>query len=84
MKNINASRREFLKVSSLLSAAGAAGAPFALNLATLGAAAAQTAPSDFKALICLFLYGGNDSANMVLPTDADSWAVYNTVRNQQP
>ncbi|MDE2049015.1 MAG: DUF1501 domain-containing protein, partial [Betaproteobacteria bacterium] len=84
MKNINASRREFLKASSLLSAAGAAGAPFALNLATLGAAAAQTAPSDFKALICLFLYGGNDSANMVLPTDADSWAVYNTVRNQQP
>jgi uncharacterized protein (DUF1501 family) len=81
MKHINASRREFLRASSMLSMAGAASAPFALNLATVGSAAAQGA-SDYKALICLFMYGGNDSAHMVLPTDPDSWTHYLEARNQ--
>jgi uncharacterized protein (DUF1501 family) len=81
MKHINASRREFLRASSMLSMAGAASAPFALNLATVGSAAAQTA-GDYKALICLFMYGGNDSAHMVLPTDTDSWTRYLEARNQ--
>jgi uncharacterized protein (DUF1501 family) len=81
MTKLNASRREFLRTSSALSVAGAASAPFALNLATLGSAAAQTA-TDYKALICLFMYGGNDSAHMVLPTDTDSWTRYLEARNQ--
>jgi uncharacterized protein (DUF1501 family) len=81
MKHINTSRREFLRASSALSVAGAASAPFALNLATMGSAAAQTA-TDYKALICLFMYGGNDSAHMVLPTDTDSWTKYLEARNQ--
>ena len=62
---------------------GAGAAPFALNLAALGSASAQSA-SDYKALVCLFMYGGNDSMNMVLPTDASSWAAYSAVRNQAP
>ena len=45
------------------------GAPFALNLAALGAASAQTA-NDYKALVCIFLYGGNDNHNTVIPYDA--------------
>src|SRR6218665_2880129 len=78
----SASRREFLKAASIVSGSvGAAGVPFALNLATLGTAAAQSGGS-YKAIVCLFLYGGNDSANMVLPTDATSWANYTTTRNQ--
>jgi uncharacterized protein (DUF1501 family) len=81
MKYINASRREFLRTSSMLSVAGAASAPLALNLATMGSAAAQSA-GDYKALICLFMYGGNDSTHMVLPTDTDSWARYLEARNQ--
>ncbi len=62
---------------------GPVAAPFALNLAAMGLAAAQAAP-DYKALVCLFLFGGNDSLNMVLPTDTDSWAAYSAVRNQAP
>ncbi len=78
-----ATRREFLRRASVISGSvGAAGVPFALNLATLGSAVAQT--SNYKAIVCLFLYGGNDSANMVLPTDATSWTAYNTVRSQAP
>lgn len=79
-KNINASRRHFLRTASVLSAVGAAGAPFALNLATMSAAAAQTTTSDYKAIICLFLSGGNDNANTVLATDPTSWTNYVNVR----
>ena len=83
MKPTNASRREFLRKASVLSGSmGAAAVPFALNLAAMNNAAAQT--STYKAIVCLFLYGGNDSANMVLPTDAASWTAYNTVRTQLP
>jgi uncharacterized protein (DUF1501 family) len=79
-KNMNASRREFLRTSAALSFLGGAGAPFALNLATLSAASAQTAVNDYKALVCVFLYGGNDSANMLMATDPTSWGAYTTVR----
>ena len=76
----NASRRHFLRTASLLSLAGGTAAPFALNLATIGAAAAQTVPTDYKAIVCLFLYGGNDQGNTVLATDPSSWADYQRIR----
>jgi uncharacterized protein (DUF1501 family) len=80
----NASRRLFLRHAGALSTTlGAAGAPLALNLAALGSAAAQAAP-DYKAIVCIFLFGGNDSINMVLPTDSASWANYSAIRNQAP
>jgi uncharacterized protein (DUF1501 family) len=34
--------------------------------------------------VCLFLLGGNDALNMVLPTDTASWINYSAVRNQAP
>ncbi|MEO5957796.1 MAG: hypothetical protein ABIR80_01650, partial [Opitutaceae bacterium] len=37
------------------------------------AAAPQT---DFKALVCLFLAGGNDANNLIVPTDATTYAQY--------
>ena len=40
---------------------------FVMNLAAMGEAAAATA-SDYKALVCVFLYGGNDYANTLVPT----------------
>ena len=79
-RKINASRREFLRAASLMSVVGAAGAPFAFNLAAMSTAAAQTAPGDYKAIVCLFLSGGNDHANTVLATDTTSWNQYTTVR----
>jgi uncharacterized protein (DUF1501 family) len=79
-EKINASRRHFLRTASILSVAGSAAAPFALNLATMGAAAAQTTTNDYKAIVCLFLSGGNDNANTVLATDPTSWSNYVNVR----
>jgi uncharacterized protein (DUF1501 family) len=72
------SRRHFLKTCSLMSMAGAAG-PFALNLAAIGAASAQTAPA-YRAIVCLFFYGGNDHTNTFLPYDQASYDQYSAAR----
>ena len=77
-----ATRREFLRRASGFGALGVA-APWALNLATLSSAAASVA-GDYKALVCVFLNGGNDAYNMVLATDSSSWSAYTTTRNQAP
>jgi uncharacterized protein (DUF1501 family) len=77
----DASRRLFLRQSGALSLLAGAGAPLALNLLAAGSAAAQSA-GDYRAVVCLFMFGGNDSFNMVLPTDAASWAAYGAMRNQ--
>ncbi len=77
------SRRHFLRHAGLMSALAGAGAPAALNLLAAGSAAAQTA-TDYKALVCIFLYGGNDAFNMVLPTDSASWQAYSRTRDQAP
>lgn len=78
---INLSRREFLRRGSLLSVAGSLSAPFALNLFSMNVAAASTFTSDYKAIVCLYFGGGNDSANMVLATDSPSWAGYQAARS---
>ena len=78
-KPIDTSRREFLRNASLLSVAGSIGAPFALNLFAMNSAYAATV-NDYKALVCLYLAGGNDSANMVLATEDTSWAGYTAAR----
>jgi uncharacterized protein (DUF1501 family) len=72
-------RREFLRFSAGMAGLSTAGA-FGLQLAAAGAAVA--APSDYKAIVCVFLFGGNDSNNMVLATDSDSWGRYFSARNQ--
>ena len=79
----NASRRVFLRQAGAMSALVGGAAPLALNLSALGSAAAAGA-ADYKAIVCLFFYGGNDAYNMVLPTDAASWQAYTTTRNQAP
>jgi uncharacterized protein (DUF1501 family) len=79
-KSIDTSRRKFLRNASALSLAGSIGAPFALNLFAMNVAAASTLTSDYKALVCLYLAGGNDSANMVVATDTPSWTTYQAAR----
>lgn len=72
------SRRAFLRRTSQLALTGTA-LPFALNLAAMGEAAAFNA-TDYKALVCVFLYGGNDYANTVIPFDDPSYNLYSTIR----
>ena len=44
-------------------------------------AAVPAAPSDYRALVCLFLFGGNDGNNTVIPYD--DYAAYQQVRGSQ-
>ena len=71
-------RRAFLKRLSAMSAMGAA-APLAMNLAAVGEAAAFDS-TDYKALVCIFLYGGNDHANTVVPYDLTNYDRYSAIR----
>jgi len=68
-------RREFVKRCGTLAAMGA-GAQL-LRLGSI-AAKAQTA-QDYKALVCVFLFGGNDGNNTIVPTDS-RYAAYQAMR----
>ena len=72
MKTLN--RRDFLKTS------GAA----AVFAATPGLAYSQVVGSagpfdDYRALVCVFLFGGNDSFNMIVPNTPAEYAAYREV-----
>ena len=89
---MTANRRAFFRASAGLAAAAAAPglrlhAPLAMGLAGLGALASQRAQGagiqdGYKALVCLYLAGGNDSHNWLLPTDATNRASYATARGE--
>ena len=78
------SREIFSRRSFLRSAAGyslgisATNALFDLRL--LNNAVAATNVSDYKALVCLFLNGGNDASNMLIPWDSERYTNYRNIR----
>jgi uncharacterized protein (DUF1501 family) len=84
---MNASRRAFLSAATGIAAAGLGrtATPLAMNLAGLGALAASQAQAanvsdGYKALVCLYMAGGNDSHNWVVPMDATNYASYAAAR----
>ena len=71
------SRRVFLKTTCCTAAAGVAAASFGrLGLVN---AMAQTG-SDYKALVCVFLFGGNDANNLIVPLASSDYANYAKIR----
>ncbi|MFK7965161.1 MAG: DUF1501 domain-containing protein [Burkholderiaceae bacterium] len=75
-----AGRRAFMRSAAGAAATGAA-APMMLNLAAVGTAAAADA-TDYKALVCVFLNGGNDHYNTIVPYDQASYNQYAQARNE--
>ncbi len=74
MDDYNAfSRRRFLKLSAGLTALGLSGLWAGRSMAAVGA-------SDYKALVCIYLGGGNDGNNTVVPLDATRYAAYQSLR----
>jgi uncharacterized protein (DUF1501 family) len=61
----------------MLAAMGLGAAGLMTNLALPGRAARA---ADYKALVCVFLYGGNDGLNTIVPTDSARHAAYAAVR----
>src|SRR5580704_7822403 len=74
-------RRKF--IGTACAAVGATGLLNALaQLRVIGAVAADasTSSSGYKALVCIFLYGGNDSNNVIVPVDNTGYASYASQR----
>jgi uncharacterized protein (DUF1501 family) len=46
------------------------------TLFDLGSIAAAAGAGDYRALVCLFLYGGNDSNNVLVPASGSAYAAY--------
>lgn len=76
-------RRHFLKLSAQLAALGltATGAGFGRSLSLFAAEARSTADlTDYKALVCIYLFGGNDGNNMIVPLDTARLSAYESLR----
>src|SRR5262245_28741751 len=71
-----ATRRDFLKHVGMLGATGAAA-----HVTRLGVmpAHAQAAPG-YKALVCVFMFGGNDANNTVIPMTGPGFTAYQQTR----
>jgi uncharacterized protein (DUF1501 family) len=72
-------RRGFLSHSCSLGIASATVASTVLQLGLARTAAAQSAPG-YRAMVCILLAGGNDSYNMLVPTDNDQFGEYKSIR----
>lgn len=75
-------RRSFLRTGNCALIGSTSILNTLLNLRLASAVAAQNAiPGDYKALVCLFLNGGNDSFNMLLPTTLEEYNIYAATRS---
>ncbi|GIX36387.1 MAG: hypothetical protein KatS3mg126_2166 [Lysobacteraceae bacterium] len=75
-------RRDFLRTGLCLAAAtGSFGSLWPrLALAAAPAARLKGAPGDYRALVCVYLQGGNDSFSTVVPIDGPHRSAYDTAR----
>ena len=74
---MNNSRRQFLKSAAAMSLGGAAG--FVCDLNRLNAFAADT--TGYRALVCVFLFGGMDCHDTVIPYDTGNYNDYADIRS---
>jgi uncharacterized protein (DUF1501 family) len=70
-------RRDFLRK---LGAVGALGALSSLDSLIFSGTLAQAAGGDYRALVCVFLTGGNDCNNTVVPLLGNDYAAYSAIR----
>ena len=84
MNRYEQSRRQFLRTASLATVSGMSASPFILGLNSMAAMAQGTAASDYRALVCIFLQGGNDGHGTVIATDSGSYAAFTQARSGAP
>lgn len=72
------SRRSLLRLGA--GALGLLGAGSRLSRLGMLNAATNAASTDYKALICIFLFGGNDANNLIVPMSSQGYADYSAVR----
>jgi uncharacterized protein (DUF1501 family) len=84
MSKLNSSRRHFLRTASMASMAGFYVSPFFLELNSVAAMAQESSGTDYRALVCVYLQGGNDGHGTVIATDNDSYAAFTQARSGAP
>src|SRR5947207_2111357 len=81
-------RRDFMRAAACAAVGTTALVSTVWDLRMVNAAVAPLAGlagTDYKALVCLFLYGGNDANNLIVPTNTDAtdnnnYNYYNSIR----
>src|SRR4051812_32097620 len=73
-------RRKFLRQAACAALGTAALTNTIRDLRFINAAMAQSTPIDYKALVCIFLSGGNDANNLFIPTIPAEYDNYATIR----
>ncbi len=73
-------RRDFIRRAACAAVGTAAMGNCLRDLHFMNAALAQGAFTDYKALVCIFLAGGNDSNNLIIPTVPSEWGSYANIR----
>ena len=72
-------RRDFIRQAACATVGTLSVATTIRDLRFINTAVAQTSLSDYKALVCIFMSGGNDSNNLIIPVGTD-YASYSSVR----
>ena len=73
-------RRRFVRQAACAALGAGALKNIIHDLRLMNAVMAQTYTSDYKALVCIFLSGGNDGNNMIIPTIASEYGNYAAIR----
>lgn len=84
---MNESKRTFLRAGAALAGSLGSIAPLAMQLGAMAALAARSADAatidgSYKALVCLFMHGGNDGQNWLIPIDPSGYADYVNARRE--
>src|ERR1039457_2631240 len=82
-KNVSVlTRRQFIRQAACAAVGTAAMTSAIRDLRFMNAAVAQSniLPGDYKALVCIFLAGGNDSNNLIIPTIQSEYDNYAAIR----
>ncbi|HZV36949.1 MAG TPA: DUF1501 domain-containing protein [Verrucomicrobiae bacterium] len=80
-KNISVlTRRDFIRRASCAAVGTVAMSAAIRDLRFMNAAVAQSNITDYKALVCIFLQGGNDSNNLIIPSLLSEYNNYAAVR----
>jgi uncharacterized protein (DUF1501 family) len=74
------SRRDFLRQAACAALGATASANMIRDLRIMNSAALLSFPADYKALVCIFLSGGNDSNNLIIPTLPAEYDNYAAIR----
>ena len=73
-------RRQFIRQAACAALGTAAMTSAIRDLRFMNAAVAQSGVNDYKALVCIFLNGGNDSNNLIVPTIQSEYDNYAAIR----